>query len=485
MSLRAVARLEWSIIRADRTLYWMAALIACVLSIAAFSGASQIRAKTEVLQKLVAADADKTERLQLSWDQVMQGKLRPEPFANPTDPASVGSGLGARYNVLPYEPLAFMALGQADLYPNYYRVTTRNKTTFLYDGELENPWRLLSGAFDMAFVLTYLLPLLAIAWCFQLVSGEREQGTLRLVLASRLSGLQWLATKALVRWAALWLVVGLCVVALVMMQASVPLQWMRVLGVLALCGAYLGFWCALCAALNVLRFTSAMNALLLLGAWVLLTLVAPVVLQVVVQWIEPMPSRTELAARTRLVTIEGLRRHQDQLQADYRYVADPGALLPKQGRFEVPARRLASFKIAQEVDREIEALLAQFEVQKARQQAWVEKFSWISPAIGMHEALTALAGTDAARYARFQADVAQHHEQWKAFFEPRMTEGIAIQREDFERLPAFESSAGLARPERVGQASGARFIAMALLLLGIAWGLSQRNPPERWLQARS
>jgi ABC-2 type transport system permease protein len=185
------------------------------------------------------------------------------------------------------------------------------------------------------------------------------------------------------------------------------------------------------------------------------------------------------------VTIEGLRRHQDQLQADYRYVADPSALLPKQGRFEVPARRLASFKIAREVDREIEALLAEFESQKARQQAWVERFSWISPAIGMHEALTALAGTDAARYARFQADVARHHEQWKAFFEPRMTEGIAIQREDFERLPAFENSAGLARPERVGQASGARFIALVLLLMGIAWGLSKRNPPERWLQARS
>jgi cell division protein FtsW (lipid II flippase) len=47
----------------------------------------------------------------------------------------------------------------------------------------ENPHRLLIGRFDAAFVVVFLVPLFIIALTYSLIAGERERGTLALLLA--------------------------------------------------------------------------------------------------------------------------------------------------------------------------------------------------------------------------------------------------------------------------------------------------------------
>ena len=65
-------------------------------------------------------------------------------------------GLGHNMRIFPTTPLAPIAFGESDMIPNYYRVANRSRVRFMYDSEIENPWYLLSGHFDLAFVIVYV-----------------------------------------------------------------------------------------------------------------------------------------------------------------------------------------------------------------------------------------------------------------------------------------------------------------------------------------
>jgi ABC-2 type transport system permease protein len=57
-----------------------------------------------------------------------------------------------------------LAIGQSDLYPYYFKISTNSKETFANNDEIENPVHLLAGRFDLAFVIVYLLPLVILAF---------------------------------------------------------------------------------------------------------------------------------------------------------------------------------------------------------------------------------------------------------------------------------------------------------------------------------
>ena len=430
------ARLLW----ADRSLWAVCGLLALLLGYSLLNGIGELAPRQRVLAGIESQQIERERANAASLRRVLAGKEKPEPFANPADPASIGGGMGARSAVLPYPALAPLAVGQSDMQPNYYRVTAGSKSKFLYDGELENPWNLLSGSFDLAFVVVYLLPLAICALCWNLLSAEREQGTLRLLLSQPLTLFMLVAGKVALRVAAL-LGTLLLVVPLVLLAAQPAARTSPALALLgaalALVVGYALFWFAFAVAVNALGRSSAFNALVLIAGWVLIVLVLPVVLNLVVSVASPAPSRTELATRTRLVTIAGLNRYNKLLSTDYRYVDRPDTLLPRDGKIEVAPRLRAFYLMGRDTDREIDTLLQRFDAQLAGQQALVDRWSWLSPAIVVHEGLAALAGTGSARYALFKQQVDVFHAEWKAFFEPRLLAGTAITPDDLVRLPRF------------------------------------------------
>ena len=431
------ARLLW----ADRSLWLVCGLLALLLGFGLYNGLAETTRREQVLERIRAQEpqreANNIERLR----RVLAGQEQPDPFANPADPASVGSGMGARHAVLPYRALAPLALGQSDMQPNYYRVSYRSRASFMDDTELESPWHLLSGPFDAVFVIVYLLPLAILALSWNLLSSEREQGTLRLLMSQPLALRTLVGGKLALR--ALAVLATLLVVLVSVLVATRPallsFEGVAQLGATtAVVLAYGAFWFALAGAVNALGRSSAFNALLLVASWVLLVLLLPVLLNLAVSMASPAPSRIELAARTRLAAIEGLNRYSKMLSADYRYVTQPDTLLPKDGKFEVASRRRAQYLVGRDTDREIEMLLDRFDAQLAAQQALVDRWSWLSPAIVANESLTTLAGTGSNRYLRFRKQVGRYHAEWKAFFEPRLLQGLAMTEADLRALPRFD-----------------------------------------------
>ena len=72
------------------------------------------------------------------------------------------------------------------------------------------PTRMAGGAFDAAFFFVVLFPLVVIGLSYELLSGERERGTLAMLLSQPVSQLGLIVGKALSRFLLLCGVTFVC-----------------------------------------------------------------------------------------------------------------------------------------------------------------------------------------------------------------------------------------------------------------------------------
>lgn len=437
---RLVFMHEARVLIADGTLPLVLALFVLLLGYATCNGIVETRARDITIASILAKQQERHAANVDQLQRINAGTATPAPFSNAADPANVGSGLGGRFAYVPTSALAPMAFGQSDMIPNYYQITYRSRVNFMYDSEIENPWNLLNGRFDVAFVVIYLLPLFIFAMSYNLLSAEREQGTLRMLLSQPITLSRLVLAKVSVRASVIFACAIFVPVAALLIfrpetREAASLAQLAAWTVLVC--AYGMFWFAVAVIANAFSRSSAANALTLVGSWVVLVLIVPVLLNLVASMLCPAPSRTELATQTRLITVDGLRRYEQLFSADYRYSDKPGSLLPKDGRFEVQSRPRAAFMLQRDVEADIQKLLDRFDAQLEGQQALVDRWGFVSPAIIVHEGLAAIAGNSSQRYLHFQRQVATFHAAWKQFFEPKILEGKAMTEADFAAMPAW------------------------------------------------
>lgn len=462
---------EGRVMLADRSLSVAGLLLLLLLGYAMYNGMADTRVRDALIAETLQKDDKRVAATIAMLGRVMAGKELPEPFSNPADASSVGGGMGARHATMPSMPLAPIAFGQSDMLSSVYKVTVSSKVNFMNDSEIENPWNLLSGRFDLAFVITYLLPLVIFGVSYNLLASEREQGTLRMLLSQPLRLRTLVLGKLAVRSGVL---LGLAILlpAAVLLVVRPETRGVGQLGMLAiwvgLVAAYGLFWFALAGLVNAFGKSSALNALVLIGSWIALVLIVPLALNVVVSLASPAPSRTELATLTRVIASDSSIKYDDLLRKDYEHVGNPQALLPKDGRFEVPSRLKAFFLMAAKMDAEIQDALDRFDRQLAGQQRLVNRFGFVSPAILMNEGMSTLAGNGVSRFQYFQGQVQAYHREWRAFFQPRIVEGIAITEADFAQMPRWrwvEQDAGKVRLDALLQAAYMFILAGILVLL--------------------
>src|SRR5690606_2719667 len=131
------------------------------------------------------AQAEQTSRLRELGERARaaEGGAVFKTNEDPRDPHLVAREHGRVVAALPHVSWASIAVGQRDLLPQSIVV---NSEARLGDAGAEDSGSLarrVNGAFDLAFVMVYLLPLLVISLSFDLIGAERERGTLAMVLS--------------------------------------------------------------------------------------------------------------------------------------------------------------------------------------------------------------------------------------------------------------------------------------------------------------
>jgi len=334
--------------------------------------------------------------------------------------------------LLPPAPMPALAVGQADLLPAHEQVSLwRLEKPSEGRSELENPSRLLAGRFDLAFVLVWLLPLFLLAAAYDLCAGDREAGTLRMVLAQGVSPRIWIARRAFARGAPVLLIAVLSVLVAGQIGGAEGVGARTGFAVLIVI-AYGAFWLALAALVNGYARSAAAAATALGSIWVLFVLVVPTLLNVVVESLHPSPSRAELVAEARAAAAVAEKRGQELVSSFYR---DHPELAPVGMQGDMMSRMLA---VQDEVGRAMDPVKQRFESAILAQQEVVDRWRFASPAIAMHEALTDLAGTGYWRHRAFRVQVETFKDQLHAYYSPKFHKRAPLTKADLPNFPKFE-----------------------------------------------
>jgi ABC-2 type transport system permease protein len=173
-------------------LWLLLVFLAASVGFGIYNGSQRVAAKRQSVGEMLAVQKTDLEKQKLQADSVAQGLKKVDGWwLDPTNVIVVGGvWRGGWVTALDPTPQRLLAAGMSDLQPDAWRLTLYGKEA-RGDSEFENPVNLVFGAFDLAFVLAFLLPLLVIALSFNLISGEREQGTLALQQAQPIEGNTW------------------------------------------------------------------------------------------------------------------------------------------------------------------------------------------------------------------------------------------------------------------------------------------------------
>jgi ABC-2 type transport system permease protein len=416
----------------DRTLWVMIALFAAVTSYGMYNGARWVAFQRYSVARALEEEAA---RLKQHKEFVASGQEPPVPWRDPRSPYTVGGSMGRRYAYLPPAPLAPFSIGQSDLYPYYFQVSTASKQSFLNNYELENPENLLAGRFDLAFAVVYLFPLLILTLSYNVLSGEREQGTLAMVLSHPVSLRAIVFGRVAVR-AAVVLALGLGFATtgylLSGSEGASPESLLVWMGIVA---AYCLFWFALSVLVNAFGKSSATNAMIVAAVWLVLVVIVPASVNLWVTTSHPIPSRVELVQAIREATNDANAR---AAQVMSRYFFDHPEMVPKGQAPDPNDYQARSFAIREEVERAMVPVLARYDEQLLKQQAQVDRLRYLSPAIVTQEALNDIAGTGLGRYKHFLALVDRYHQEWRDFFVPKVFAKETLAAADYDRFPKFE-----------------------------------------------
>lgn len=415
---------------------WWGSLVALGLLtiLAAWNGNARQQRGLDDLGNIQAAADLLRDTLQKQLNNYEATPGQPPPAA--ANAGAMGYSILSNPVALPPRPLHALALGQSDTLPAYYPVTAHAAYSFMNDTEISNPNNLLAGSFDAAFVIVFVLPVFIIALSFDLLSGEKERGILALTLAHGVSLPRYTLAKCAAH-ACIVLVVALGITLLAFFVAGVDFgrpgaiagatAWLGVVGIYAL------FWFALALFVNSLDRRSETNGILMANVWLLAVVVLPALANVAATAAFPAPSRVTLTTELREAASQAEER---AAAAREQYFFDHPELA---GNAQEPGAFFREVLVSEaEISTSIAPLLDDFERQARQRTRVVDTLQFLSPAILAQRSLTAIAGTDDARFIAFQARVRDYHADYQEFFGRRLLADQAMTAAAMEAIPVFE-----------------------------------------------
>jgi ABC-2 type transport system permease protein len=460
-----ILRHEWRLLTTDGSLWLVIGIFAAAIAYGTFNGVRWVRFQHAAIAETAREERDRFAAQDATIARLNAGELKLSGFMDPRNPQTAGSRLGARYAVMPPAPLAALSIGQSDLLPYYFKVTSDAKETVTAGTELENPHRLLTGRFDLAFVLIYLYPLLVLAISYNLLSAEKEQGTLSLALSQPVS-LAILALGKLTIRFALFLATLAVLAGVAATMAGIDLTsdgaLTRVVLWLAAVVAYGLVWFALAVLVASFGRPSSTNAMVLAALWLAFVILVPSLLNMGATTWYPVPSRVEM--------VQAVREASDDANAQgaallSRYYEDHPELAVGGAEQAMNDFNVIRVAVNADVEAQVRPVLDRYEQQLAGQRRIVSGLRLLSPAILMQDALNDLSGTGTVRHQRFLQQVGQFHEHWRNHFVPLIFRKAQVER--YARLPTFAFIDEPLAPMASRTAASIGLMMLAALVLGV------------------
>lgn len=416
--MTSVLRAEFELVLRSRLAIVSLALLAAVAALAVFAGLRTVESQRGAIERSVAA--------QRAEQAVVAGQ-----YAGEEGDAGQMGYYTFHPTWAPPTPLAFAAIGQRDVQPYLLRVRLLGLQAQLYESDTANPEMAITGAFDFAFVLVYLLPLVAIALVHDLVSGEREAGRLGLLLATATAPRRLWRRRVLLRYG-LVLVSVLLPFAVGCMVAAVPPPQAITVAIVAM--LYAAFWFGLFAFLAARARSSASGAMAMFAVWLGLTLLLPTAANTLINRAVPAGRGVDLMLAQRQQVHAGWDRPKGvTFERFFRTHPQWRDTPPVTGRFHWKWY----YAMQQAGDEAVAPQVAEYEASLRARQHWAERAGWLMPGAAVQVAMQRLAGTDLDAQLRYRAQVVAFHGALRHYFYPYLFNETPFATKDVEAMPSF------------------------------------------------
>ena len=428
---------EWIGLNRDRWVATIFTLFFVLTIFAVYNGSGKTRSSEAAISRSVHEMKALDKKYAAQIDSLATGLMpAPESWLDPRS-LSVYGQRAPRVAYMDPSPLAIIAIGQSDLYTHQVKPKMYGEASALGFSELSNPVQLLFGSFDLAFVCIYLLPLVVLAFSYNVLSSEKEGGLLRLTASFPISVYTWLIGKMMLRFIIVVAVVLISItLAIIVNGVSLTTASADLTKLFIVISAYILFWFVLSLLVNLGGWSSGKNAVTLVSVWVIVVLLMPSVINQMANTLYPVPSRINMIHEYRVASAKAETQSDENLKS---YYHDHPELAPKdsltQNQYNWWLKHFASADMSTNA---IKPLLDEYNLALEQQQKWVDRFRFASPAILLQNSMNELAATSPKHYANFRAQVIEFAGTWRNYFLPRMFNNENMKPEDLQSLPKFE-----------------------------------------------
>lgn len=305
---------------------------------------------------------------------------------------------------------------------------------------------------DWAFIIGLLVSFAGILFTFDAISGERERGTLRLVLACSVSRSSVILGKFIGAFISVMLPLAMAILLnLLIINISGAAQlstahWGRI-GMIALISAiYVAIFICLGIFISSRFSRSSTSLLTLLLIWVIFVVLMPSILGSISSGLKKVPSKDEISRRKQSINEDLWKRYESRGL----FKIAPSRENPDMGALTLWAECLNEERQTYEKieDENLNAQLAQ--IQLARQ------ITRISPTAIYRYALESMSDTGFQRHHKFIASVRAYRDRFWEYIKSEdqkdrsslhvyfVREGISDKQASFDNAPRFTESLTLA-----------------------------------------
>ncbi|MFN6945145.1 MAG: DUF3526 domain-containing protein [Cytophagaceae bacterium] len=333
------------------------------------------------------------------------------------------------------KPLASLSVGQRDLQPYFYRLTGMSLYYQLFQNEIENPLKLLSGNFDLPFVIIYIFPLLIIAFTYIILASEKELGILPLLRIQSKMTLKRLAMLKLFFYACLITALALSFSILGFIISGLPdltsmFQWCMTVF------AYISFWLALMFLIISFRKSTIFNAIAGLSTWLLFLVIAPALLNISLS-LNHTVDDTQLAGTVRRLALENEQDEQEAISVIHEYLQKKPSLKVEEVSLKknLIAKAYASF--GQLNDMKHKEMADAYENKIKLRNELAQNFDFINPSVSAMNTFSMIARTDFHTYTNFRKSLMPFHQKIVDFYHEKLFYNKTIEESDYAALPQF------------------------------------------------
>jgi ABC-type transport system involved in multi-copper enzyme maturation permease subunit len=284
-----------------------------------------------------------------------------------------------------------------------------------------NPVFAVFGVLDLMFIVKIVLSLFAILFTYDAIVGEKENGTLKLVLSNNIPRNRLILGKAIGGYVSLILpllfplFLSLILLLLYPNLALSGTDWLRLFLILVMCLVYLSVFFSLGLFISARALRSSTSFLVLLFIWVVFVMIIPKVAIVIAAKIKPVSSVHEITAKKNAVTDQAVTQYVNERMIEQiklsRTTKDPAAIQEFEKKWQEKG-----IEMNRKVNEMNGALERDYQMRKKAQQSLAVNLSRVSPASALTFGSMSLARTGVDECDRFLASVNSYKQPFFKWF---------------------------------------------------------------------